>query len=144
MCQPLFQYQQNYALGVAVANGRVYSAGTLEGSMQVYDAAGVTGCSGSPKVCQPLWSYVPVSGSAPPTIANGVVYVASGPTEEPTPLRIRAFDATGTVNCSGTPKVCAPLWTQSFDDAFANESPAVVNGMVYVAAPDGLHAYRTP
>src|SRR5215813_6770678 len=36
-----------------VAGGRLYAA--APDAIKVYDAAGVNGCSGSPKTCQPLW-----------------------------------------------------------------------------------------
>jgi outer membrane protein assembly factor BamB len=58
-------------------------------------------------------------------VANGVVYVGSDDT------KLYAFDATGTTNCSGTPKVCSSLWTFPTDAAI-QASPAVVNGKVYV------------
>ena len=61
----------------AVVNGIVY-VGSQDGKLYAYDAAGSTGCSGSPKTCSPLWT-VETGGSvySSPAIANGVVYVGS-------------------------------------------------------------------
>jgi hypothetical protein len=72
-----------------------------------FDATGSTGCSGTPKVCAPLWS-APLAGpsTAPPTVATGRVFV---PELTGDPNRVEAFDAAGSSSCSGTPKVCSPL-----------------------------------
>ena len=60
----------------AVVNGVVY-VGAIDGTLFGFDAAGSTGCSGTPvKTCAPLWKAAtgsPLSGS--PAVANGVVYV---------------------------------------------------------------------
>ena len=75
-------------------------------------------------------------------LAGGSVPSGGGPA-----LPLHAFDATGTTNCSGG--VCAPLWTVDPGGPI-NGSPAVVNGVLYVAtqgdpstpfAPGTLHAY---
>ena len=44
-----------------------------------------------------------------------------------------ALDATGTMNCAGTPKTCAPLWTSDARGAFPLETAgvAVTGGVVY-------------
>lgn len=55
-------------------------------------------------------------------MANGVVF--SGP---------YAYDATGTVNCSGTPTACTPLVTLPIA---AEGSPIVIDGLVYVTSFD--------
>ena len=65
-----------------VADGRVYVADRGLGELQVFDANGVTNCSGSPTVCTPLWfaSYATVFG--PPAIdakslgGSGDVYLS--------------------------------------------------------------------
>ena len=118
--------------------------------MRVYDAAGVNGCSGTPKVCHPLWTDQLYSAGGPPVVANGVAYVTTfsyDQAETERAPRIQAFDASGTTNCSGSPKVCTELWRQPLgtaDTFFADEPPIVVNGMVYGTASDGVHAYRLP
>jgi hypothetical protein len=111
VCTPLWTTDET-ALGypdaaVAVAGGRLFRATGTQ--LRVYDAAGVQGCSGVPKVCAPLWSAT-IGGtlSAPPgdpAVANGVVYTGA---DDGT---VKAFDATGTIGCAGVPKVCTPLWT---------------------------------
>ena len=42
---------------LAVSNGVVY-VGSLDRHLYAFDAAGVTGCSGTPKTCAPLWTGV--------------------------------------------------------------------------------------
>ena len=113
----------------AVANSVVYedfdSSSIPAGTLAAFDANGSTNCSGSPKVCQPLWtasatSYQGVAAS------GGVVYLDDVPTQQ-----LEAFDANGVTNCAGTPAVCQPLWTASIG---ALGIPTVANGRVYVAS----------
>ncbi len=136
----------------AVADGRVYmtvsrSAETDDGpniSVAAYDAVGQVGCSGAPKVCEPLWQSSalgdPVSS---PSIDHGVLYAFDGEV-------LSALDATGTTNCSGTPKICTPLWTSVSRPAFPLDAAgvAVTGGVVYAGtagsapgAPVGLAAF---
>lgn len=129
----------------AVANGRVYVGNA------VYDASGATNCSGTPRVCDPLWR---VAGDGPfPVVANGVEFTGGATPPVGDPLRLHAFDATGTSQCTGrTPIVCAPLWTVDPGGAISG-SPAIVNGVLYLAtlgdpaesfAGSTLHAYVEP
>ncbi|HYL51372.1 MAG TPA: PQQ-binding-like beta-propeller repeat protein, partial [Acidimicrobiia bacterium] len=100
----------------AVANGVVY-AGTDDG-LYAFDAKGGTNCSGTPKTCAPLWrSYQRNTGpGVSPAVAVGMVYFSSeGGTLE-------AYDAKGVTNCSGTPKICSPLWTDN--EGGGDSSPA--------------------
>src|SRR5581483_4045803 len=104
--------------------------GSGDGKLYAFDAAGVTGCSGSPKTCAPLWTaatggYVWSS----PAVAGGVVYVGSSD------LKLYAFDAAGVTGCSGSPKTCAPLWTAA-TGGYVFSSPAVAGGVVYVGSDD--------
>ena len=115
-----------------VANGVVY-VGSNDSKLYAFDAAGNTNCSGTfVRTCKPLWtgatgSYIYSS----PAVANGIVYIGSFD------HKLYAFDATGTTGCSGTPKTCDPLWTGTTGSALYEASPAVANGVVYVAALDG-------
>jgi hypothetical protein len=122
----------------AVANGVVYVV--VNATLSAFDAAGTTGCSGTPKVCSPLWTASPGGiTSSSPAVANGVVYVhfnTSGPSSS-----IYGFDAGGTTGCSGTPKVCAALWTAN-TESFGATSPAVANGVVYTSTEDKLFAFK--
>lgn len=136
-CQPVWKAQPGGGVSPAVVGGVVYNVSG--GVLSAYDAAGTTGCSGSPPTCQPLWTasvgdFLP----HPPTVAGGILYVTGNifPDEV-----LFAFDAAGQEGCTGTPTVCAPLWTARFgvDGDFngAGSSPAVAKGRVYV--PGGDH-----
>ncbi len=119
----------------AVANGSVF-VGSTNGQLQAYDAAGVTGCSGSPKTCTPKWTATTggaIYGS--PTVSGNTLYIAS------TDGKLYAFDATGTTNCSGSPKTCSPLWTASTGGAI-DDTPALSGSTVYVgSADDKVYAF---
>jgi outer membrane protein assembly factor BamB len=141
-CTPL--WTSNYAIGQsqsspAVVNGVVYigsGSGVGAGNLYGYDAAGTTGCSGTPKTCAPVWDGTAGSFDySSPAVTNGKVYVGSADG------RLQAFDTTGTTGCSGTPTTCSPLWTAT-TGAAVNSSPAVVNGVVYVGSGDqNLYAF---
>ena len=122
----------------AVDNKVVY-IGSDDGNLYAFDGTGTTNCSGSPKTCAPLWTAatggLDISLSSP-AVANGVVYLGS------TDGKLYAFDATGTTNCSGTPKTCAPVWTAPTTAEIRHSSPAVANGVVYVGSQDhNLYAF---
>ena len=157
VCAPVWATSTNSATGPGftpgpgspvVANGVLYVPGYGDGmaqsvggsSVAAFDAAGKTGCKGTPVVCVPTWTTtgLPVSSGngGSPTIANGVLYIASGAT-------LDAFDAAGSTGCSGTPKVCAPLWTGAMSGGEINSAaPVVANGIVYVDNPlSGLYAF---
>jgi hypothetical protein len=59
-----------------VANGVVYVASAL-GRVRAFDAQGVSGCSGSPARCTPLWSSELLAGAifSSPIPANGRIYI---------------------------------------------------------------------
>jgi outer membrane protein assembly factor BamB len=132
-CSPLWKAGLGSAPSApAVANGVVY-IGAFGGPLYAFDAAGNTGCTTGPgRVCAPLWRAPTggVSQNSSPAVANGVVYIGGGGSRSVGFLL--AFDATGTTNCSGAPKTCAPVWTS--DNLFAPiaSSPAVSKGYVYV------------
>jgi hypothetical protein len=112
-----------------IANGVVYAgSGT---NIDAFDAAGSTNCSGTPKVCQPLW--VDAGATSAPTFFDDVVY-ASGSGG------VVGFDAAGTTNCSGTPKVCQPIWTGAAPTT-GGTSPAIINSVVYDANSTSLDAF---
>ena len=148
-CQPLWTApltgnSGSYPIGVpTVSNGVVYIVGQVGGAgsmnLYAYDAAGNTNCSGTPRVCQPLWEGL--GGSSAPNVVNGVVYVSID-----TGAAIAAFDAAGNTNCSGTPRVCQPMWTGVPTPPTAStfgSSPAVVNGVAYIASTGALYAFDT-
>jgi outer membrane protein assembly factor BamB len=148
VCEPLWTAPTGGSAygSPAVANGVVYTASAVDGKLYAVDAAGVSNCSGSPKVCEPLWT-APLADSSyvysSPTVADGVVYVswcdntgsacAAGANNNA--AKLSAFDAAGVSNCSGSPKVCTPLWTATTGN-WVLSSPAVANGIVYVTSND--------
>src|ERR687898_349584 len=117
----------------AVVDGVVY-VGLGDYKVYAFDAAGTTSCSGSPKVCTPLWTGTPGTGGvqSSPAVANGVVYVGSQDFVSPSVNKLAAFSAAGTTNCSGSPKVCTPLWTATVSND-AETAPAIANGVVYLS-----------
>jgi outer membrane protein assembly factor BamB len=130
-CAPLWTWTVSgtFLTAPAVANGVIYVGSAGDAKLYAFRAAGGA----------PLWTASTLtSPRSSPAVANGVVYVGSGSYLEG---KLRAFDAAGTRNCSGTPKTCAPLWTTSFGDD-VNSSPAVANGVVYVGSLDNkLYAF---
>ena len=95
-----------------MVSGSTLYIGGLGGQLEVASTDGKTGCSGTPKVCQPLWTAsVPGMDTAGSPVVSGTV-VETFPSRRPA-ARVSwpAFDATGTANCAGSPKVCEPLWT---------------------------------
>jgi serine/threonine-protein kinase len=147
VCHPLWDTSTHFSTGPAfepgpgwpvVANGVLYVPGYGDGLtlstggayVAAFDVAGKTGCSGSPVVCGPMWTTTGLPASSgntgSPAIADGVIYIAN--------QTLYAFDATGSANCSGTPKVCAPLWTAATAGYPTYSAPAVADGTVYVGS----------
>ena len=122
----------------AVANGVVYNDSEFGSTLSAFDANGITNCSGSPKVCEPLWTASPSpGGDSSVLVVNGVAYVGGMGSNAG---RVEAFDASGVTNCSGSPKTCQPLWTSSSNIGFS--SPAVANGVLYAMGEDArLYAF---
>ncbi len=112
--------QPGYGDGLPLRSGGAY--------VSAFDAAGSKGCSGSPVVCVPMWTTTglpeSIGNTGSPAIANGVIYIANA--------TLYAFDAAGSTKCSGTPKVCAPLWTAATSSSPTYSAPAVADGTVYV------------
>ena len=114
--------------------------GQAEGTLYAFDAAGVTGCGGTPTVCQPLWS-APLPGNSghlgltAPAVAGGRLYV-------PTESGVVVFDAKGVTGCSGAPTVCTPIATLGFGSAAGTRGGVTIaNGVAYVGSNDGLFAF---
>lgn len=100
---------------MAVSAGIAYVVGGV--GVVALDANGTTDCSGTPKMCAPLWSY------ATPEIA----FIAVGVNMEG---GLEAYDANGASNCRGTPTVCTLQWTGSGP---SQQAPVVGNGFEFVA-----------
>lgn len=147
VCAPLWATSTHSSTGPAfmpgpgspvVAGGVLYVPGYGDGLplhlggayVAAFDPAGSAGCSGSPTVCVPMWTTTgppeSTGNTGSPSIAGGVIYIAS--------QTLYAFDAAGSAKCSGTPKVCAPLWTAATSDSPTYSAPAVANGTVYVGS----------
>lgn len=134
-CSPLWTaaFGGDYFPSLAVDNGILYASSGAEGFLETFDANGVTNCSGTPKACTPLWSYN-VSVMSPPSVADGLVFI--GLFNGDPDIGVAAFDAGGVTNCSGTPKVCNPLWIGPTSNAVTGP-PAIANGKIY-ATDNGL------
>jgi hypothetical protein len=118
----------------AVANGAVYIA--FGHRLYAFSRRGTSGCSGTPRTCTPLWTAGVGADLYSPAAVHGVVYVEGGDG------KLYAFSAKGTINCSGVPKKCKPLWTGVSGPGFSRfVSPAVANGLVYVAKGHNLYAF---
>jgi outer membrane protein assembly factor BamB len=149
-CTPLWTATTSNAVGSspAVANGVVFIGTTAGGAfgarLNAFDAAGDTNCSGTPKTCTPLWTSANLGtiGSTPISVANGVVYIDIAVGISSFVGKVFAFDATApNTLCSGTPKVCSPLWSVVASDSDPlGSAPAIADGFVYVAGAR-LHAY---
>ena len=151
-CTPLWTAATAYYYGMTVADGDVFV--TDSEGVQAFSAAGTTNCSGTPKACNALWGtsthlstgpgFAPGPGS--PVVANGVLYVAGGG-DGMVPSQggayVAAFDPAGSAGCSGTPVVCVPMWTTT-SVTLGNSntgSPAVANGVIYIASGSTLYAF---
>ncbi|MDQ1448566.1 MAG: eukaryotic-like serine/threonine-protein kinase, partial [Actinomycetota bacterium] len=137
VCRPLWSAptRGNVNATPAVANGVVY-VGSDDGNLYAFDARGQQQCSGTPVVCSPMWRF-PLLGTNVYTaaaVAYGTVYMASSSGE------LFALDAAGTRNCSGTPKICRPLWSAAVSPGLPLSSPSVADGVVYISSLDG-HVY---
>ncbi len=124
-----------YPAGIAVAGGVLYAV-TWE-TLYAFDAKAVNNCSGpwSNRDCTPLWTANLGTGAYPfpPVLADGKVFLS-----EFGRGALAAFDASGTVNCSGSPKVCTPLWSKYLTGLLGPPAVSPVSdggtGKVYVAA----------
>jgi len=147
VCTPLWTYALKYSASnaepyVSVSGSTLYagtaqvvSARDIEGDVEAFDASGVSGCNGTPKVCSPLWTSVsPFPSGGPPIVGDGVAfYMPYVDTAQP----FAALDAAGSKNCSGVPVVCGPLWTSSID-----ASPIAIGGSVlYATNEENIFAF---
>ncbi len=143
VCQPLWTAgRADYGATGGVSQPDVWnttvfqsSEGSSGGDLRAFDANGVTNCSGSPIVCQPLWTAAAPS-DAGPVVDGSTLFINNRGNGN-----LEAYDANGVTNCSGTPTVCQPLWTAPVG---ARWIPTVANGKVYVAtrsAPDQMEVF---
>jgi len=127
-CLPLWTAPATSVAGPNVDGGRVFVDDLQTQQLEVFDAAGVTGCSGAPtRTCLAEWT-APIHSWAVPSIANGRVYV---PTFDTTPAYVAAYDEAGSTNCTGSPVACAPLFTVPLPESTTG-SVDVSDGVGYV------------
>jgi len=140
ICKPLwsgdFGVHADGAIGWTspVVDGIVYAI--IGSTILAFASDGGPTCSGTPVVCQPLWT-AGVPGSygidlRAPAVADGLLLV-------PTHEGVIAFDATGSASCGGVPKTCDPL--HYYLTASLATSATVANGVLYVGGDDGLFAF---
>ena len=137
-CLPLWTAVTGSNKPATVADGRVFVAtagnGVAGNPIDVFDAAGITGCSASPVTCQPLYQLR--DDGALLSMKFGVVAVNNGLAYSIGLGRLFVWDATGTKNCSGTPAVCTQLWA---DQGVGDGVPAIAGGMVYAVTNGGVN-----
>jgi hypothetical protein len=98
-----------------------------------------------------LWTTasVPVSYAPPtttPAVANGIVYLPIAYEDDSQPIpqfdgALAAFDASGTTNCTGAPKVCSSLWTYPLRNDWFDTQPTIANNVVYASTQTSHFAY---
>lgn len=124
-----------FAPTVAADGGRVFVQIVVPGgypsTVTAFDAAGITGCAGTPTVCSPLFRTSDFSGNANvhPSVAAGRLFV-------PTTTSVAVYDATGATRC--TVGVCAPLYLLG---ASPPAEVAVADGQAFFANGKNLWAF---
>ena len=117
----------------AFGNGSAFVVAN-DGTLSAFDAAGLTGCSGTPRRCAPLWTAsVSDRFQSTPAVTNGVVYAQALDA-------VYAYDANGTIGCGGTPRTCAPLW-RTTSIGYARSAATVSGGMLFATGGRGLSAF---
>jgi hypothetical protein len=119
----------------AVGGGRVFAAYSPVGANATIRA--FDGTTGSAPL---LWSAtLDGVGGVGIAVSEGVVVIG---VQTPSGAKLEAFDAAGTVNCSGVPKTCQPLWVSDpWTGAGFDAPPAIANGRVYRAVGSQLRSY---
>lgn len=90
----------------AITNVRAFVANT-SGRLFAFK---FSACTISP--CQPDWRSVqqPAGLGDPPTVSNGAVFVPAN-TQKNGMDFLYGFDGAGVQGCSGTPRICTPIWS---------------------------------
>jgi hypothetical protein len=121
---------------VPATNGSVY---LVDGHLKAFDAAGRTGCTGTPRTCNPTWVSANMAWDTP-AVADEVVQVGGYGNAR----TVFAYDAQGVNNCSGTPRTCtairqADITGTTYNAVFGD--PKVNNGVLYVPTFEGIQAF---
>jgi hypothetical protein len=160
VCSPVWTSSNTYGT-VTVSGGIAYAPSFLGGTyggIVALDANGTNGCSGSPKVCTPLWEDLtnyPVTGGYA-VVSGTALYVntfySPGPRQVPH-SDMESFDANGVNGCSGTPKVCSPLWSEGTlalntvplaGDGSEFDSVPLSGFGIYAIDPNGALEWQAP
>jgi hypothetical protein len=142
VCLPLWRAgtANGLDLSPAVAYGFVYAS--VGPGLTVYDAAGVTNCTGTPAQCNPVWTSRNLTDgpTSSPIVGGGLVFVGTEISTIPS-YGVSAFDAHGVFNCSsGT---CPSIWKGTVTEPVSqSQSPAVANGWLYTSAGEQLFAFK--
>ena len=132
-----------------MSNGSVFVT-TTTSALEAFDANGSTNCSGSPKVCSPLWTAALAASGGPfnVIVSGGLAYTMNNYSSG----TIAAFDANGVNGCSGS--VCSPLWEYQTDypptssipyaqyDYFAKGTTLYVSDFRYTTLMDAAGDYE--
>ena len=141
---------QPQSIAPVVAAGQVYVgeiASTGPSTVEVFDAAGVQGCAGTPKVCQPQARLVHDASTTAVAATQSLVFVATARTSTVEQPRLHTFALAGPTSCEGAvPRTCRPRWSIDLpaDVGFAGPI-SIANGIVVVAERRGwLRRLRAP
>jgi hypothetical protein len=144
VCSPLWTTSGEESAApatAAIANGTLYIS-TFASSIEAYDTAGVEGCSGTPKTCEPLWYGEVVGESAAwptaPVVSGDRVYLSLEEGWDPPPdprTIVTGYALDGGDACTGDPgepRFCEPEWTATFDHSTGSNEMAAAYGKLYV------------
>ncbi len=122
-----------YVLGVNATTSTVYA----------FDALGRGDCRSDPIGCRPLWTATFQSHPSghtytPSLLADGGRLYTRTIDASTMAGAITVFDAAGTLNCSGSPKTCAPLFAASLGSTYAGQHDAVDRGLLFASTLAGV------
>jgi outer membrane protein assembly factor BamB len=129
----------NVAGEPVIVNGTLFISAERDGGLQAFDADGTvtdgtTTCSGTPKVCTPVWT---AAQAGDVSVANGLVYVAGVSDGF---ARVAVYDAAGVDRCGGSPRTCEPVFvadTQETDIFLEIAAPMIADGKLYAGVDSG-------
>jgi PQQ-like domain len=155
VCQPL--WTAGGGTGVpggppAVVNGKVYVSESGGPDIEpfavwAFDAAGNTGCAGTPKYCLPIATYQPTCsnvfdllscGLSAPVVSAGKLFVAwkSLGSGLHFSYALDVFDAEGVVGCTtpGAWSICKPIWSAA---DYGQSAPGAAGKIVFANGDQG-------
>lgn len=123
-CRRLWRAKVNVGSSSPTVAGGVVYVGSYDGGLYAFAA---DGCGQA--TCEPLWvGHTDGRVSNSPAVAKGIVYAgdSSG--------YLYAFDSSGCAGGTNTTAVCRAQWRGHAANAIYSSSPAVHNGLVYIAS----------